>query len=72
MAKAKKYNYGKSLVRPFRIIDGQKRFDIEVTTKDVSIISNALKDFEKNKFISASNRRDVKKLFIFFDNLLEV
>lgn len=71
MAKAKKTKYGVKLERPYKIINGSKKFEVELNTKEVSIISNSLKNFENNKFLLPRNKKDVKKLFVFFDSLLD-
>lgn len=59
--------------KAFLIVGGSKRFDVELTTKDVSYISNALKFLSDSKlsFMTSKRKREVKKLFVFFDNLLE-
>ena len=61
------------LEKGFLIVGGSKRFDIELTTKDVSYISNALHCLIDSKlsFMTNKRKRDVKKLLYFFDNLLE-
>ena len=59
--------------KPYLIADGSKKFEVELTTKDVSYISNALKCLSDSKlsFMKKKIKNDVKKLFMFFDNLLE-
>lgn len=59
--------------KPYLIADGSKKFEVELTTKDVSYISNALKCLSDSKlsFMTTKRKNDVKKLFMFFDNLLE-
>lgn len=73
MAKVtKKLKVGK-VEKPYLIADGSKRFEVELTTKDVSYISNALKCLSDSKlsFMTTKRKNDVKKLFMFFDNLLK-
>lgn len=73
MAKTKSYTKVGKKEKTFLIAGGSKKFEIELTTKDVSYISNALKCLYESKqsFMTAKRKRDVKKLFVFFDNLLE-
>ena len=73
MAKVtKKTKIGKK-EKPFLIVDGSKKFEVELTTKDVSFISNALKNFHDSKlsFMTTPRKNYAKKLFMFFDGLLE-
>ena len=67
-----KTKFGK-VEKPYLIADGSKKFEVELTTKDVSYISNALKCLSDSKlpFMTTKRKNDVKKLFMFFDNLLK-
>lgn len=73
MAKVTKKLKVGSIEKPFLIVNGQKKFEIELTLTDVSYISNALKFLGESKlsFMSNARKRDVKKLHVFFENLLE-
>lgn len=73
MAKIKSKTKVGKVEKAFIIADGEKRFEVELTTKDVSYISNALKFLSDSKlsFMTTKRKSDVKKLFMFFDNLLE-
>jgi hypothetical protein len=73
MAKTKSYTKVGKIEKAFLIAGGSKKFEVELTTKDVSYISNALKCLSDSKlsFMTAKRKREVKKLFVFFDGLLE-
>lgn len=59
--------------KAYLIADGSKRFEVELTTRDVSYISNALHCLNNSNlsFMTTKRKSDVKKLFVFFDNLLK-
>ena len=73
MAKTKSYTKVGKIEKPYLIADGSKKFEIELTTKDVSYISNALNCLSdyKQSFMTSKRKREVKKLLFFFDGLLE-
>ena len=73
MAKTKSYTKVGKKEKAYLIAGGSEKFDVELTTKDVSYISNALKCLSDSKlsFMTAKRKREVKKLFVFFDGLLE-
>lgn len=73
MAKVKKHKSGVSLELPFEIVDGQRKYTIELSTAEMSFIANALQEFPKTQLFLMFNQRDrkrYKKLFVFFRDIL--